>query len=162
MPSKSCGLLQRRRGYPGSAYGRPGHDRKENQQLELCLGDSLGRGLISPQPKANRGTLDEGEVVDSEPVIAGGDAAALLDLVEKPLDQITRPVEMGAEADGVLAVHLRGYVGPSALLVYERSDLVGIVATIRQHHRSRAQSGQKHRTEPIVMSLARREAEAHG
>ena len=122
----------------------------------------LGRGLISPQPKANRGKLDEGEVIDSEFVIAGGDAAALLDLVEEPLDQVTCPVQMGTEADGVLAVHFGGYVGPSALLVYERSDPVGIVAAIRQHHRLRAQSGQKHRTKPIVMRLTGSEAEAHG
>lgn len=59
---------------------------------------------------------------------------------------------------GSLRFIFGGYVGPSALLVYERPDLVGIVATIRQHRRSWAQSGQKHRTEPIVMSLAASEA----
>jgi hypothetical protein len=30
------------------------------------------RGLISPRPKANRGKLDEGEVIGSELVIPGG------------------------------------------------------------------------------------------
>ena len=49
----------------------------------------LGRGLISAQPKADRGKLDEGEVIGGELVIAGGDAPALLDLVEEPLDQVT-------------------------------------------------------------------------
>jgi hypothetical protein len=86
----------------------------------------------------------------------------LLDLIEEPLHQVTRPVEMGTEADRVLAVRLRWYVGPSTLLDDEPSDSVGIVATIRQHHCSRAQSGQKRQTEPIVMSLAGSEADAYG
>jgi hypothetical protein len=115
----------------------------------------LGRGLISAQPKADRSKLDEGEVIGSEPVIAGGDAPALLDLIEEPLHQVTRPIEMGTEADRVPAVYLRGYVGPSTLFVDVRPDPAGIVATIRQHHRSRAQFDQKHRTELIVVSLAR-------
>ena len=45
---------------------------------------------------------------------------------------------------------------PKRPAVYERSDPVGILAAIRQHHRLRAQSGQKHRTKPIVMRLTTR------
>ena len=108
---------------------------------QRAAGCGLGRGLISAEPKADRSKLDEGEVIGGELVIAAGDTPALLDLVEEPLDQVARPVEMGTEADGLLAVQLRTYVGPGALLVDERSDSVGIVATIRQHHRPRAQSG---------------------
>jgi hypothetical protein len=54
----------------------------------------LGRGLISAQPKSDRSKLDEGKVIGGELVIAGGDAPVLLDLVEEPLDQVVRPVEM--------------------------------------------------------------------
>ena len=64
--------------------------------------------------------------------------------------------------DLAAVVEAWGYVGPGTLLVDERSDPVVIVATIRQHHCSWAQSGQKHWTEPIVMSLTGSEAEAHG
>jgi hypothetical protein len=42
------------------------------------------------------------------------------------------------------------------------SYVSGIVATIRQHNRLRAQPGQKQRTEAIVMSLAGGKAEPHG
>src|SRR6266404_752449 len=59
------------------------------------------------------------------------------------------------------SIFLRRYVGPRALLPDELPDPVGIVATICQHNRLRAQSGQKHRTEPIVMGLAASKAEPH-
>jgi hypothetical protein len=70
----------------------------------------------------------------------------LIDISRLPLDKVEETAGgglriVGTEADGVLAVQLRRYVGPGALLVDERSDPVGIVATIRQHHRPRAQSG---------------------
>jgi hypothetical protein len=92
----------------------------------------LGRGLISAGPKADRSKLDEGEVIGGELVITGGDTPALLVPIEEPLDQLARPVEMGTEADGVLAVQLRRYVGPGALLADERSDSVGILR-VHQH-----------------------------
>ena len=64
----------------------------------------VGRGLINAQPKADRGNLDEGEVIGGEFVIASGDATVSLDLdlVEEPFDQVTRPVETGTEAVGLL------------------------------------------------------------
>jgi hypothetical protein len=61
----------------------------------------------------------------------------LLDLVEEPLHEVARTVEVGTEADRVFAILLRWNVGPSALLFDERPNPVGIVATIRQQHRSR-------------------------
>jgi hypothetical protein len=48
----------------------------------------LGRGFINAQPNPNGGKFNEGKVIDRELVIAGGNAPALLNLVEKPLDQI--------------------------------------------------------------------------
>ena len=44
-------------------------------------------------------------------------AAAMLDLVEEPLDAIARTIEVGTEADGLSAIALRRDVGPRSLLV---------------------------------------------
>jgi hypothetical protein len=48
--------------------------------------------------------LDEGKIVGGELVVAGGDTPALLDPVEEPLDEVSRPVKMRAEADRLLAI----------------------------------------------------------
>ena len=58
----------------------------------------------------------------------------MLDPVEEPLDQIAGPIKIRAEADGVFAISLRRNVGPSALLVIERPDPVGIIGPVRKHH----------------------------
>jgi hypothetical protein len=75
----------------------------------------LGRGRIGAQPKADRSKLDEGEVVGSELVITGDDTPALLDLVEEPLHQVTRSVEVGTEAAnaGLLQCRRRSAIGTS-------------------------------------------------
>jgi hypothetical protein len=56
----------------------------------------LGRGLISAQPQTDGRELDESKIVGSELVVAGGDTVARLDLVEEPLNQIARPIEVRA------------------------------------------------------------------
>jgi hypothetical protein len=86
--------------------------------------------------------------------------SALLDLIEESLDKVTSTVEVRAEADRVRAIAFRRDVCPRALLIGERPDPVSVIASICQQHRSWAQSGQEHRTEPIVMRLTGREAEA--
>ena len=121
----------------------------------------LGRGLINAQPQADAGQLDEGEIVGGELVVASGDAATLLDLVEEPLDQIAVPVEVRTEADRVLAIAFRRDVCPRALLAGECPNPVRVISSICQQHGSWLQSGQEHRTEPIVMRLTGREAELH-
>ena len=55
----------------------------------------------------------------------------MLDLVEEPLDLVAGLVEVGTEADWVLAIALRREVGPRAPLVDERPDPVGVKAAIR-------------------------------
>jgi len=101
-------------------------------------------------------------IVGGELVVAGGNTPAMLDVVEEPLNEVTSPVEAAAEADGILTILLRGNVGPRSLPVDQGPDPVGVVAAIRQDHRLRAQSGQKHWTEPVVMSFAGSKAKAHG
>jgi len=58
-----------------------------------------GRGLISTKPNPDTCELDEGEIVGCEFIVACGDAPTLLDLVEEPLDQVTRSTEVRAKAD---------------------------------------------------------------
>src|SRR5260370_39538027 len=106
----------------------------------------LGRGLISTEPDADGCEFDEGEVVRCKLVIAGGDAPTLLDLVEEPLDQITRSIQIRAEADRLFAIALRRDIGPCALLAGERPDPVCVISSICQQHRSWMQSGQENRT----------------
>jgi hypothetical protein len=46
--------------------------------------------------------------------VSGRDAPALFDLIEERLDQVAVAVEIGAEADRVLAIALRRDVRPTA------------------------------------------------
>jgi hypothetical protein len=50
--------------------------------------------------------LDEREVVGRELVVAGCHAPTVLDLVEEPLDQIARSVEVRAEAERLFPLAL--------------------------------------------------------
>jgi hypothetical protein len=71
----------------------------------------LGRGLINTQPDADSCQFDEGEVVCCEFVVAGGDTPTLLDLVEEPLDEITRAIQVRAKANWLLSIALWRNVG---------------------------------------------------
>ena len=51
--------------------------------------------------------MDEGEVVGGELVVASGDPATLLDLVEEPLDQIARTIGVTAKTDWLRPVSFR-------------------------------------------------------
>ena len=64
----------------------------------------LGRRLIISQPDANGREFDHGHVVRRQLVVAGGDPTEVFDLIEEPLDEIARLVEIGAEVDRLLAV----------------------------------------------------------
>ena len=85
----------------------------------------------------------------------------MLDLVEEPLNKVARAIEVRAEANGVPAIALGRDVGPCALLVNERPDAVCIIATVCKHHRFWKQPGQKYDAQPVVVSLAGRQAKAH-
>src|SRR5664280_3135393 len=52
----------------------------------------LGRGLINTQPNADGRKFDKGKIIGCEPVVASGYTTTLLDLVEEPLDEITRAI----------------------------------------------------------------------
>ena len=85
----------------------------------------LGRRLISAEPQPHRGELYHGKEVGGELVVAGGDAAEVLQLGEEPLDQVSLAVKPLAEARLPFAIALWRDVG--------RGDAVGIVGLIGQH-----------------------------
>ena len=92
--------------------------------------DSLTRG----QPKPDRCKLDEGKVVGGEFVVTCRDPAALLDPVEEPFDLVAGTVEIGAEADRIVAIAFLRDVGPCAFLHGKLSDPIGVVATVGEQH----------------------------
>ncbi len=73
-------------------------------QKRMSTSQALGRRLISSQPDTNGRELDHGHVIRGQLVVARGDAAEVFDLVEEALHKVARLVEIGAEADRVLAV----------------------------------------------------------
>lgn len=61
---------------------------------------------------------------------------------------------------GFPAIALGRNVGPSSLLANERPDPVRIIATVGKYHRPWLQFGQEYAAEPVIMSLAGRQAKA--
>src|SRR5690606_32188457 len=68
----------------------------------------------SPHPDHGGGEVDEAEEVDGEPVVAGGEAAEVLELCEAALDAVAQPVEVAVVRDGGLARAGRGDDGLGA------------------------------------------------
>jgi len=78
---------------------------------------NLGRGLISAQPDAvGCKKLDEGKIVGCESVVSSRDTPTLLDLVEDPLDQVARSIEIRADADGAFSMNQYGVYGEQAIV----------------------------------------------
>lgn len=53
----------------------------------------------------------------------------LLDLVEEPLDEITRAIQVRAKANWLLSIALRWNIGPRALLIDESPDPVCVISS---------------------------------
>ena len=79
-------------------------------------------------------------------------APTLLDLVEEPLDQVAVAVEIGAEADRVLAIACGRDVRPRAPFVDKCPDPVRVVAAICQQSRAPRELSQQ--TEQSRLSCA--------
>jgi hypothetical protein len=71
-------------------------------------------------------------IVRRELVLAGSDAAALVDFVEEPLDQITSVIEMQAEADRLLTIPPWLDVRPRAAFIDKGSDPIRVKSAIPQ------------------------------
>jgi len=61
-----------------------------------------------------------------------GDTPTLLELVEEPLDEIAPAIQVRAKAHGLPSIALN--IGPRALLIDERPDLVSVISSICQQH----------------------------
>jgi hypothetical protein len=111
--------------------------------------------IISAEPQTDGHELDEGKIVGGELVVTGGDASALLDLVEEPLDQVPRSVKVRAEADRLSTGSLRRDAFPCSSLDGEFSDPVGVISAIGQQRCPRSQFTKQDRTEAIVVRFTR-------
>jgi hypothetical protein len=94
----------------------------------------LGRGLINTQPQTYGRKLDEREIVGRQLIVAGCHTPTVLDFAEEPFDQVTGTVEIGAEADRLLAIASRRNIGPDALLGGKSSDPASVVSAVSQQH----------------------------
>src|SRR5262245_20774950 len=61
------------------------------------------------------------------------------------LNEISRAIEVGAEADGLPTIGFRPDVGPRSRLVDKCPDPAGIMAAIGEHHRPRCKPAQETR-----------------
>jgi hypothetical protein len=77
--------------------------------------------------------LDHGEEVDGELVVAGSDAAVVLQLGEEALDQVVVAVEALAEARLTTPVSLRRDVGRGTLALDQLPDAIRIIGLVCQH-----------------------------
>jgi hypothetical protein len=73
------------------------------------------RGLFNAQPEPDRRKPNEGEVIRSELVVPRCGAPTLLDLVKEPFDQVSRLIQIWAEADCLVAVSFLSKFGRSSI-----------------------------------------------
>jgi hypothetical protein len=81
------------------------------------------------------------------------------DTAEEPLHQVAVAVEIGAEADRVLAIALGWVIHPRSLFGDKCPDPVRVVAAICQQPRATSELSQQDRSEPVVMRLTTSETE---
>ena len=85
-----------------------------SRPVENSHDHGLGRGLISSQPDAYGGKLDESEVVVGALLVTRGYGAEVLQLVEEALGQVAEAIQEGTKGRRVAAIGFRGNVGPRA------------------------------------------------
>lgn len=103
--------------------------------------------------------MDHCEEVGGELVVAGSDAAEVLQLREEALDQVALAVEVLAEAGFTAPVALGRDVGRGALVLDQLTDAIGVVGLIRQHNGSRDEMVEQRVGDLPVMRLPCRQAE---
>src|ERR1700752_1500356 len=106
----------------------------------------MARGLVAggggrawPHPRLNRhlshpdhssGEVKASEEVDGAAIVACGDMAKMLELVEETLDAITKPVGQGVMRDADLAVRSGWNDGFGASLGDELAQGVGVIGFV--------------------------------
>ncbi len=111
------------------------------------------------QPDAHRGELDHGAEVFGELVVAGGDAAEMLELTDETLDEIPLPIEPLGEAKPFFAIALGGNVGRCAVVLDMRADMVSVIGLVRQDDDARSQFVEQLFCDPAIVGLSRRQGD---
>lgn len=110
-----------------------------------------------PDPKPYGSESDGGEEVPCELVVAHGDAAELLELVEEALDQVALSVDLVVDHASQADIALRGDVGGCAGGLDRGDDRAGEVAAIGDHVVGQRHAFDQGRKGRLVGGLARRE-----
>jgi len=100
---------------------------------------SLGHGLIMPEPETDGSEFKHGEEVGGMLLVARGDASAMLDLVEEPLDAVALAIEHAAEAGAPAAIGLGRDVRCGTGVLDAAAEPIGVVGFIGQEDGSLAQ-----------------------
>src|ERR1700722_1186518 len=103
---------------------------------------------------AHRRELDKREVVGGKLAVASCHTQTLLDLVEEPLDQVARPVQIRTEAERAVAIPSWWDVRPRAMFVDQCSNPVGVISTICQEHYPGFQARQERGRKPLWVGFA--------
>jgi hypothetical protein len=87
------GNLQSRGGH----RAKPGREARSSKRRR-CYGERRRRGTFGAQPQS-RWSKNESKTVRRQLVVSCGGAATVFDLIEEPINQITRSIRIRAEAD---------------------------------------------------------------
>lgn len=111
-------------------------------------------------PESGCGQSDGGEEVSGELVVACGDGAEVLELVEEAFDEVALAIERGVDGALNLAVALGRDVRGGAVGGDQLENGAGVVAAVGDCVAGRAEIGQQRGHGGFVGGLARAEQEA--
>ena len=115
------------------------------------------------EPEADRCDVDEAQEALGGFVVAGSDAACVLQFVEAALDEVAQPVEGAVHGDAQLAGLAHRDDRLNVARLHGFSNLVRVIAAIRQQDARLWQVVVHDEVEAqIVRRLARRDVRPHG
>lgn len=114
------------------------------------------------EPEADRRDIDEAKEAFGGLVVAGGDTASVLELVEAPLDKVPQPVEPAIDSDTEPARLAHRDHRQDATRLHGFANLVGVIAAIgQQDARLRQVVVHDQIKAQVVRCLARRDVRPH-
>ena len=114
-------------------------------------------------PETDRRDVNEAEEAFRRLVVASRDTPGVLELVEATFDQIPQAIQRAIDTNPLLAGLAHRYHGQDVARLHAFSDLVCIVAAIREQHARAGQIIRHHQIEAeIVRRLARCDLCPHG
>jgi len=103
--------------------------------------------------------LDHSQEIPGELVVAGGDAAEVLELAEEALNEVALAIEPFGEAELFFAVAFGGDVWGCTLLLNMVADAVGVVGLVGQDNDARGQPVEQLFRDLAIMGLSGRQAD---